>query len=145
MMKLKKSFLFMICLIVFVSILQAQETPDPLLDSVRTKVEKVNADADQVKPKADELQNLYAGYKARAKKCDVALKEAEDGYNMAKEAVKDLEEVKKLTAKALKAKKGSDGLKQAKIAEQKVHQAKYYIKESEERKKEVEFELKGCH
>ena len=144
MLNFKNRYLLFLTFI-FCSLARAQESEDPVLDSVRTKAEKVNADADQVKPKADELQNLYAGYKARAKKCDIALKEAEDGYNMAKKAVKDLEEAKKLTAKALKAKKGADGLKQIKIAEQKVHQAKYYIKESEERKKETEFELKGCH
>ena len=132
-------------LIFFVSLVKAQDNTTALSDSIRTKADKVNADANQLKPKAEELQNLFDGYKARAKKCPKALKEADDGYNMAKKAVKDIDEALKITAKALKAKKPADGLKQVNAAEKKVHQAKYYVHESEDRKKETEFELRGCN
>lgn len=140
-----KTFTFIAALFIFVFPGRSQDNSAALMDSVRAKAEKANADANQLKPKAEELQNLFDGYKARAKKCPKALKEAEDGYNMAKKAVKDIDEALKITAKALKSKKPADGLKQVSAAEKKVHQAKYYVNESEDRKKETEFELRGCN
>jgi hypothetical protein len=116
------------------------------LDSLFQIANKILSQANELKPKALELKNLYSGYKAKAgeKKCTVALKEIEDALKMAEVALKDCEEVGKLVEKALKSKKPKDVQKLVDLASKKYKNAKYYTHESENRKKEVEFELKGC-
>lgn len=109
------------------------------------KADKIVEDADKLLPKATELKTLFDGYKARAGNCPKAMKEASDGLDMAEKAIQDCTEAKKLVEKARKAKKSKDIQKSIPLAEQKVHNAKYFIHESEERKKETEFELKACH
>jgi hypothetical protein len=109
------------------------------------KADKIVEDADKLLPKAMELKTLFDGYKLKAGNCPKAMKEASDGFDMAEKAIKDCTEAKKLVEKARKAKKSKDIQKSIPLAEQKVHNAKYFIHESEERKKETEFELKACH
>jgi len=107
--------------------------------------DKIVEEADKLLPKANELKTLFIGYKLRAGHCPKAMKEAGDGLDMAEKAIKDCTEAKRLVDKAKKAKKSKDIQKSIPLALQKVHNANYFIHESEERKKETEFELKACH
>lgn len=124
-------------------------TPTDSIDAaaLKSKATELQSKATELKPKATELKNLFEGYKAKAhgKDCNKAEKEASDGLDMAEEAVKDCESVEKLAAKVLKAKKPTELPKLVAQMEKKVSNAKYYIHQAEDRKKETEFELRGCH
>jgi hypothetical protein len=116
------------------------------IESLKRKMVEIQSVSNELKPKAQELINLFEGYKVKAKtrKCSDALKEALDGLDMAQKASKDCDDVNRIAAKVIKAKKPEDVKKLTLEADRKVKNAKYFILQADDRKKETEFEMKGC-
>jgi hypothetical protein len=116
------------------------------VDALKKKMTDIQSKSAELKPKAGELVNLFQGYKVKAKlrKCNKASKEAEDGLDMAQKASKDCEAIDKLAEKLLKAKKPEEVKKLTTEADHKIKNAKFFIQQAEDRKKEAEFELRGC-
>jgi hypothetical protein len=148
-----KRFSLLFTLLIFISSVYAGIDPLSIkgdsinVEALRSKATELQSKANELKPKATELKNLFEGYKAKAKgkgkKGTEALNEAQDGLSMSDKAVKDLEEVEKLVAKVTKAKKPEDVKKYVDQIEKKVKNAKYFINQADDRKKETEFEMKG--
>jgi hypothetical protein len=118
------------------------------IDGLKERANKAVEESAKLRPNATALQTDFLNYKLKAKgNKGGASDEANDGYQMASEAVKDCDEIDKIgkkvaTANPQKAKVG-DLLKLVTTAEKKVHNIKYLIHQTEDRRKEVQFELKG--
>ena len=118
------------------------------MDSLKARVNKAVEESAKLRPNATALQTEFLNYKLKTKGSKGgALDEADDGYQMASEAVKDCDEIDKIgnkvaaaTPKKIKIK---EMLQLTSTAEKKVHNIKYLIHQTEDRRKEVQFELRG--
>jgi hypothetical protein len=113
-------------------------------DFLKERAKLIQENAAKYKISAAEIQAEYAGYKAQAQKCKGAMDEANDGYKMTTEAVKDCETADNLAKKIIAAKKDTDMLKMLKEAQKRMENCQYLIQQAKDRRKEVQFELKGC-
>jgi hypothetical protein len=118
------------------------------IDSLKVRMNKAVEESAKLRPNATALQTEFLNYKMKAKGSKGgASDEANDGYELASEAVKDCDEIdkmgKKVAAVTPKNMKIGDMLKLVIIAEKKVHNIKYLMHQTEDRRKEVQFELKG--
>jgi hypothetical protein len=118
-----------------------------IIDSLKQRAIKAMEESAKLRPTATSLQAEFLDYKQKAKSSKGgAIDEANDGFQMSSEAVKDCEEIDKIAKKVASASpkmKAADILKLVTTAEKKVHNIKYLIHLTEERRKEVHFELKG--
>jgi hypothetical protein len=119
-----------------------------IMDSLKTRVNKSVEESAKLRPNATALQTEFLNYKLKAKgRKGGALGEADDGYQMASEAVKDCDEIDKIGKKVATATpqkmKMKELLQLTLIAEKKVHNIRYLIHQTEDRRKEVQFELRG--
>jgi hypothetical protein len=118
------------------------------IDGLKDRTNKSVEESEKLKPTAIALQAEFLDYKLKAKGSKGgAIDEADDGYQMATEAVRDCDEIDKIGKKVAiatsKKMKISDMLQLVLTAENKVHNIKYLIHQTEDRRKEVQFELKG--
>jgi hypothetical protein len=118
------------------------------LDNLKERANKAVEESATLRPTATALQSEFLGYKLKAKGAKGgAFDEANDGYQLASEAVKDCDEIDKIGKKAAaatpKKMKIETMLIMVLTAEKKVHNIKYLIHQTEDRRKEVQFELKG--
>lgn len=114
-------------------------------DYLKGEARRLRENAQSVKSKASELVTVYQAYMEKTKDCAGAKEEAKLALSMAKRALKNGEEGMKLADKAEKAPKMKDAKKYLAQIEAKVLSGHEYVKDSEDRKKEVEFEMKGCN
>jgi hypothetical protein len=149
----KRMFLFICFLIAIVSGMQAQDVKiQPKMvagdtantDYLKGEARRLRENCQSLKTKAQELVTLYQGYVERTKECPGAKEEAKLALDMAKKALKDGEAGVKLADKAEKSSKMKDTKKYLFQIEPKIKSGHEYLKDSEERKKEIEFEMKGC-
>ncbi|MCS6824290.1 MAG: hypothetical protein NZ529_08335 [Cytophagaceae bacterium] len=106
---------------------------------------RVRTNCESLKTKGHELMKTYKPYVERTKKnCPGAYVEAKAAYDMAKRAVKYGEKGIKLSHRAEKTRKMKKAQRWIKQVEAIIISGSKYLRESEDRKKEVEFELKGC-
>lgn len=113
-------------------------------DYLKGEARRLRQNCESIKTKATELVTLYKGYVERTKECPGANEEAKLALNMAKKALKDGEAGIKLADKAEKSSKMKDTKKYLTQINDRLKSGHEYLKDSEERKKEVEFEMKGC-
>ncbi len=111
---------------------------------LRGEAKRLRQNCESLKSKAQELITLYEGYVARTKECPGAKEEAMLALDMAKKASKDGDTGIKLAEKAEKAKKMKEAKKYLQQIDPRIKSGHEYLKNSDERKKEVEFEMKGC-
>jgi hypothetical protein len=123
---------------------QPQDTANA--EFLKESAKQIQETAGLYKTSAIELRTEYAGYKLQAKKCKGgAIDEANDGFKMSDEAVKDCEEAEKIAKKIIAAKKVDLGMyKLIKLAQRKMENSQYLMHQAKDRRKEVLFELKGC-
>jgi hypothetical protein len=147
------SFLTVVICLLLASTVQAQNVKlEPKMagadtantDYLKGEARRLRENCQSLKTKAQELITLYEGYVTRTKECPDAKQEAKLALDMAKKAYKTGEEGMKLADKAEKASKMNDTKKYLAEIEAKVKSGHEYLKDSEERKKEIEFEMKGC-
>jgi hypothetical protein len=114
---------------------------------LKERAQLIQEMAGKHKVSANELKVEYAGYKAQAKSCKGgAIDEANDGYKMSEEAIKDCEEAEKIAKKIISAKKVDVGMyKLIKLAQRRMENSQYLMEQTKDRRKEVLFELKGCN
>ena len=134
--------------------LQAQDTKTDLVvmigkdtantDYLKGEARRLRENCQSLKTKALELITLYKGYVERTKSCKGALEEAKLALDMANKALKEGEAGIKLADNAESAKKMKDAKKSLAQIDPKLKSGHEYLKESEDRKKEIEFEMKGC-
>jgi hypothetical protein len=124
------------------AIAQPKDTSN--MDFLKERAKLIQENAAKYKISATEIQTEYAGYKAQAQKCKGAMDEANDGFKMGNEAVKDCEIADQLAAKVIAAKKDTDMLKMLKEAQKRMNNCQYLIQQAKDRRKEFQFELKGC-
>ena len=154
---IKKEIVFMpIFLLLFLSLsgINAQDTKTVLVvmigkDTANTgylkgEAKRLSENCQSLKTNALELITLYKGYVERTKECKGALEEAKLALDMANKAFKAGDEGMKLAGQAQAAKKMKDAKKSLSQIDPKIKSGHEYLKESEDRKKEIEFELKGC-
>ena len=113
-------------------------------DYLKGEARRLRENCQSLKTKAQELITTYQGYLEKAKECPGAKEEAKLALDMAKKAMKEGEDGIKLADKAEKASKMEDAKKSLSQIEPKIKSGHEYLKESEERKKDIEFEMKGC-
>jgi hypothetical protein len=113
-------------------------------DYLKGEARRLRENCESVKTKATELVNVYKGYVEKTKGCKGALEEAKLALDMAKKALKNGEDGVKLADKAEKAKKMKDAKKYLSQIPILILSGHEYLKESDDRKKEIEFEMKGC-
>ena len=113
-------------------------------DYLKGEARRLRQNCESVKTKALELIVLYKAYVEKTKECPGAKEEAKLALDMAKKALKDGEAGIKLADKAEKATKMKDAKKSLSQINAKLKSGHEYLKESEDRKKEIEFEMKGC-
>ncbi|MFL5730981.1 MAG: hypothetical protein ACJ75J_15945 [Cytophagaceae bacterium] len=123
---------------------QAPDTANA--EYLKERAKQIQETAGKYKASANELLTEYAGYKAQAKSCKGgAIDEANDGYKMSDEAVKDCEGAEKIAQKIISAKKVDSGMyKLIKDAQRKMENSQYLMQQAKDRRKEVLFELRGC-
>jgi hypothetical protein len=113
-------------------------------DYLKGEARRLRQNCESIKTKANELIILYKGYVEKTKECGGANEEAKLALDMAKKALKEGESGIKLADKAEKSTKMKDTKKYLSQIDTKVKSGHEYLKESEDRKKEIEFEMKGC-
>ncbi len=113
-------------------------------DYLKGEAKRLRENCQSVKSKAQELITLYEGYVERTKECDGAKEEAKLALDMAKKALKEGDAGIKLADKAEKAAKMKDAKKYLSQIDIKLKSGHEYLKDSDERRKEIEFEMKGC-
>ena len=111
---------------------------------LKGEAKRLRQNCESVKTKALELVTLYKGYVEKTKECPGASEEAKLALDMAQKALKEGEAGIKLADKAEKSSKMKDTKKYLSQIDLKVKSGHEYLKESEDRKKEIEFEMKGC-
>jgi hypothetical protein len=154
---IKKEIVFTaVFLLVFLPLpeIKAQDTKTDLVvmigkdtantDYLKGEAGRLRENCQSLKTKALELVTLYKGYVERTKECKGALEEAKLALDMANKALKAGDEGIKLADLAEGAKKMKDAKKSLSQIDPKIRSGHEYLKESEDRKKEIEFELKGC-
>ncbi len=149
-MEFKKEIALIIAAVILpLALVQAQDVVMIGKDTANTdylkgEARRLKENCESVKTKATELINVYKGYVEKTKGCDGALEEAKLALDMAKKAFKNGEDGVKLADKAEKAKKMKDAKKYLKGIPLIILSGHEYLKDSEDRKKEIEFEMKGC-
>ncbi len=113
-------------------------------DYLKGEAKRLRQNCESVKTKALELIVVYKGYVEKTKECPDANEEAKLALDMAQKALKDGETGIKLADKAEKAAKMKDAKKSLSQIDLKIKSGHEYLKESDDRKKEIEFEMKGC-
>ncbi len=113
-------------------------------DYLKGEARRLRQNCESLKTKALELVTLYKGYVVKTKACPGALEEAKLALDMANKALKDAETGIKLADNAEKAKKMKDAKKCLSQIDPRLRSGHEYLKESEDRKKEIEFEMRGC-
>jgi hypothetical protein len=113
-------------------------------DYLKGEARRLRQNCESLKTKATELITLYNGYVEKTKECPGAKEEAKLALDMAKKAFKDGEAGIKLADKAEKASKMKDAKKNLSKIEPRLKSGHEYLKDSDERRKEVEFEMRGC-
>jgi len=113
-------------------------------DYLKGEARRLRQNCESIKTKAQELVAVYQGYVEKTKDCQGAKEEAKLALDMAKKALKEGEAGIKLADKAEKATKMKDTKKYLSQIDSKIKSGHEYLKESEDRKKEIEFEMKGC-
>lgn len=113
-------------------------------DYLKGEARRLRQNCESVKTKANELIVVYKAYVEKTKECPGAKEEAKLALDMAQKALKDGEAGIKLADKAEKAKKMKDAKKSLSQIDAKIKSGHEYLKESDDRKKEIEFEMKGC-
>ncbi len=113
-------------------------------DYLKGEARRLRENCVTLQTKAQEQVNIYKGYVEKTKECKGALEEAKLALDMAQKALKKGEEGIKLADQAEKAKKMKDAKKSLYQIQPKIISGHEYLKESEDRKKEIEFEMKGC-
>jgi len=128
---------------------QKKDQPQDTVNAefLKESAKQIQETAGLYKTSAIELRTEYAGYKLQAKKCKGgAIDEANDGFKMSDEAVKDCEEAEKIAKKIIAAKKVDLGMyKLIKLAQRRMENSQYLMHQAKDRRKEVLFELKGCN
>lgn len=132
------------CILILSSSVFAQPKDTSNMDFLKERAKLIQENAAKNKVSATEIQTEYAGYKAQAQKCKGAIDEINDGLKMANDAVKDCETADKLAQKIIAAKKDTDMLRMLKEAQKRMENCQYLILQAKDRRKEVQFELKGC-
>lgn len=113
-------------------------------DYLKGEARRLRQNCESLKSKAQELITLYKGYVERTKDCAGAKEEAKLALDMAKKAMKKGEAGVKLADKAEKSSKMKDTKKYLAEIENIVKSGHEYLKDSDERRKEIEFEMRGC-
>jgi hypothetical protein len=113
-------------------------------DYLKGEARRLRENCQSLKTKAQELIITYEGYVEKTKECPGAKEEAKLALDMAKKAMKEGEAGIKLADKAEKATKMKDAKKSLSQIDIKIKSGHEYLKESDERRKEIEFEMKGC-
>ena len=138
------SLTIIVCALTFFSNVFAQTKDTANTDFLKERAKLIQENAAKYKISATEIQTEYAGYKSQAQKCKGAMDEANDGFKMANDAVKDCETADNLAQKIIAAKQNTDMLKMLKEAQKRMDNCQYLIQQAKDRRKEVQFELKGC-